>query len=92
MSDGTTTPQQVGCSVTSLLLHVAVCAGAYLGWRVGRPHGLGFGLLGGALGFVLAVPAFGILLLPVLGLACLVERITTGRWPDSSPPSGPPRE
>ena len=80
MSDST--PQQQGCAVINMVLPFVIVAGGCVGWSVGRPHGIGFGVAGAGAGVVLSFPALGVVLALILGLAAVWDRITRGRWPE----------
>jgi hypothetical protein len=71
-----TAPQQQGCSLPNLLLPLVLAGGGYAGWTLSSPHGVVVGLLGAAAGAVLAIPAFALALLCVLGPLFLREQWT----------------
>jgi hypothetical protein len=69
------TPQQSGCGIVNLILPLFMLGGAVLGWNVGVRFGLGFGLIGVPIGLVLSIPAMGLTLTAILGVAYLIDRV-----------------
>jgi hypothetical protein len=81
-------PQQSGCGIVNLLLPVFLVAGAVLGGNLASPYGWLWGVLGSAAGVFLSVPATGVILRCVLGIAALLDRFSCRTGEDTkSPPS-----
>jgi hypothetical protein len=62
-----------------LLLPLFLVGGAALGWHVGAPFGTAFGLIGIVIGGILGIPALGLALTALVGVAYLIERLHGGR-------------
>jgi len=75
MADEPTVQQNGQCSCTYFLILGMAVFGGVEGFRFASRWGLWAAVGGAVLGVLLAVPLTGIVLLPVLGIAWVIDRI-----------------
>lgn len=68
-------PSGQACGIVNLLIPVFLAAGAVTGWLAGYGYGVVWAVLGATVGFFLGIPALGVFLLGLLGVAAVTDWI-----------------